>query len=144
MSDVAERVFERIERESKQASCREREQHSFARAQDKAAPLQRWGIRSGRAFAPEEVGRQADEKEDDGGGQIHELGRVAKSEIDGIGDDGPGDEDEEKGSPWVAGNAIGNRAASGSAANGENRGGAESVENPANKNHTSNQTAERA
>src|SRR5882762_6200257 len=33
---------------------------------------------SGGAFAPEEVGGKADEEENDGGGEIHELGRVAE------------------------------------------------------------------
>ena len=80
---------------------------------------------SGRgAFAPEEVGREADEKQKDCDGEIPELGRVAEGEIDGIADDGCGDKNEDQGCPGIAGNAIGKRPTGGGAANGENgRGG---------------------
>src|SRR6266478_1301404 len=90
----------------------------------------------GSAFAPEEIGGEANEKQNDGGGEIHEVRRVEEGKIDGVADDGGGNKNEEERRPGVAGNAIGNGPARRGAANGENGGGAEAIEDPADKNHT--------
>src|SRR5712692_2271503 len=96
------------------------------------------------AFAPEEVGGQADEKEKDGGLEIHKFGRVEESEIDSIANNDRGDENEEYGRPRIAGNTIGNWAVRRGATNGKNGGGAQTVENPADKNYAFYQFAESA
>jgi hypothetical protein len=49
----------------------------------------------GGAFAPEEIGGQAESEEDDGYGQVAELGGVVEGEVDGIGDYGRGGYDED-------------------------------------------------
>src|SRR5216684_4745635 len=46
----------------------------------------------GSAFAPEEIGGEANEKQNDGGGEIHEVRRVAEGKVDGVADDGGGGE----------------------------------------------------
>src|SRR5216684_8688855 len=98
----------------------------------------------GGAFAPEEVGGQADEKKKDGGLEIHEFGRVEESEIDSIANNDRGDENEEYRRPRIARNTIRNWAAGRGAANRENGGGAKAVENPADKNYAFYQFAESA
>ena len=50
---------------------------------------------SGGAFAPEEVGGEAEDEEEDGDGQVAELGGVVEGEIDGIGYYGGGGQDED-------------------------------------------------
>src|SRR5437899_9426799 len=96
------------------------------------------------AFAPEEVGGKANKKQKDGGGEVHELGRIAEGEIDGITDDGGSGENEEHRRPGITGNAIGNWPARRSAAKGENGGGTKAVEDPADKDHPTDQRAETA
>src|SRR6266849_2343024 len=98
----------------------------------------------GSAFVPEEKGGEANEKQNDGGGEIHEVRRVEEGKINGVADDGGGDKNEDDWCPRIAGSAIGNRPARRGAANGENGGGTENVENPADKHHTFDQFAESA
>lgn len=94
------------------------------------------------AFAPEEVGGETDEEQNDGDGEIFELARVAESEIDGIADNRGGDKDEEKRGPGIARDTVGNGLTSGGAANGEDGSGAKAVENPADKNYAADQFGE--
>ena len=95
------------------------------------------GTRSGGgASAPEEVGGEAEEEENDGDGKVLELGGVEEGEDDGVADDGGGSQDEEKRGPGVAGNAVRKRLALRGATNGENGRGTESIENPANEDDT--------
>src|SRR5882762_2278250 len=95
-------------------------------------------------FLPEEVGGKADEKQKDGDGEILEVRRVAEGEVNSIADDGGGDKNKDEGCPRIAGNAIGNGVACRGAANGENGGGSETVEDPPDKDHAADQAAERA
>ena len=69
----------------------------------------RVGAGSGGATAPEEVGGQAEQKENDGGEDVLERGRVVEGEDDGVGDDGGGRQDEDERCERVAGDAVGDR-----------------------------------
>src|SRR6266849_4451567 len=80
------------------------------------------------AFAPEEISGEAEEHDDDGGNEIVELVGI--------------DEDERR--PRIAGNAIGNGLALGGAADGKDGRGAETIENPTDKNHAADELAEGA
>src|SRR5882724_6633893 len=96
------------------------------------------------AFAPEEIGGEAEEHDDDGGDEIVELVRVAESEKNGIAYDGRRGEDEDERRPGIAWNAVGNGLALRGAADGKDGRGAEAIENPTDKNHTADELAERA
>src|SRR6266850_7324340 len=98
----------------------------------------------GGAFAPEEIGREAEEHDDDGGDEIVELVGVAEGEKDGVAHDGCGGEDEDEWGPGIARNAVGNGLALRGAADGKDGCGTESVENPTDKNHAADELAERA
>src|SRR6266446_1513554 len=87
------------------------------------------------AFAPEEIGGEAEKHDDDGGDEIVELVGVAEGEKDGVAHDGRRGEDEDKRRPRIAGNAVGNGLALGGAADGKDGRGTEAIENPADKNH---------
>src|SRR6266850_1058560 len=88
------------------------------------------------AFAPEEIGGEAEEHDDDGGDEIVELVGVAEGEKDGVAHDGCRGEDEDEGRPRIAGNAVGNGLALRGAADGKDGRGTEAIENPTDKNHT--------
>src|SRR5215813_4138697 len=92
--------------------------------------------------APEGVGGKSEEEEDDGDDDVLEGGRIVEGEDDGVGDDGGGGEDEEDGRERVAGDAIGEFRVTRFATEWENRGGAETVENPADENHAANELGE--
>ena len=65
-------------------------------------------LSSAGAFAPEEIGGEAESKECDGDGQVNKLFRIEERNDDGVADDGGGREDEEERSPGIARDAIGN------------------------------------
>src|SRR5882724_3718683 len=96
------------------------------------------------AFAPEEIGGEAEEHDDDGGDEIVELVRVAEGEKNGVANDGGCGEDEDEWSPRIAGNAVGNGPALRGTADGKDGRGAEAIENPTDKNHAADEFAERA
>src|SRR5580704_14771979 len=92
--------------------------------------------------APEGVGGEAEEEEDDGDDDVLEGGGVVEGEDDGVGDDGGGGQDEEKRCERVAGDAVGEFRVWRFAAKRKNRGGAESVENPADENYSADELGE--
>src|SRR6266404_5116147 len=96
------------------------------------------------ALAPEEIGGETEEHDDDGGDKIVELVRVAEGEKDGVAHDGRRSEDEDEWRPGIAGNAVGNGSALRGAADGKDGRGAEAIENPTDKNHAADELAERA
>src|SRR6267142_2283485 len=96
------------------------------------------------AFAPEEIGGEAEEHDDDGGDEIVELVGVAEGEKNGVANDGRRGEDEDQRRPGIAWNAVGNGPALRGAADGKDGRGTESVENPADKNHAADELAEGA
>jgi len=69
---------------------------------------------------------------------------VEESEIDSVANNDRGDENEEYRRPRIARNTDKDWAVGRGAANGENGGGAKTVENPANKNYSFYQFAESA
>ena len=96
------------------------------------------------AFAPEEIGGETEEQDNDGGDEIVELVGVPKGEKNGITNDDRRGEDEDEWSPGIARNAVGNGLALRGAADGKDGCGTESVENPTDKNHAADELAERA
>lgn len=96
------------------------------------------------AFAPEEISGEAEEHDDDGGNEIVELVGIAEGEENGVAHDGRRGEDEDERRPRIAGNAIGNGLALGGAADGKDGRGAETIENPTDKNHAADELAEGA
>src|SRR6267378_5795389 len=96
------------------------------------------------AFAPEEIGGEAEEHDDDGGDEIVELVGVAEGEKNGVANDGCCGQNEDEWRPRIAGNTVGNGPALRGAADGKDGRGTESVENPADKNHAADELAEGA
>src|SRR6266850_1087095 len=96
------------------------------------------------AFAPEEIGGEAEEHDDDGGDEIVELVGVAEGEKNGVANDGRRGEDEDEWRPGIAWNAVRNGLALRCAADGKDGRGAEPIENPTDKNHAADELAERA
>src|SRR5260370_13383840 len=88
----------------------------------------------GGAGAPEEIGGEAKEKEQDGDLEVDEFFWVAESEIDCVANDGRGGQNKDKRRPRIARNAIGYGTACPRAANGENGQPAQSIKDPANEN----------
>ncbi len=62
--------------------------------------------------------------------------------VDGVADDGEGGEDEQDWRPGIPGHAIGNGFARIGAADGEDAGGAESIENPSDEDGATGQLRE--
>src|ERR1700719_3749509 len=73
---------------------------------------------------------------------MDELGGIREGEVDGVGYYGGGGGDENDGRPGVAGDAVGNWFVLGGAADGENCGGAQAVENPADENYAADEFGE--
>src|SRR6266850_4920376 len=96
------------------------------------------------ALAPEEIGGEAEEHDDDGGDEIVELVGIAEGDKNGVANNGRRGEDKDEWRPRIAGDAVGNGLALRGAADGKDGRGAEAIENPADKNHTADQFAERA
>src|SRR6266852_603035 len=96
------------------------------------------------AFAPEEIGGETEEHDDDGGNEIVELVGVAEGEKNGVAHNGCRGEDEDEWRPGIAGNAVGNGLALRGTADGKDGRGTETVENPTDKNHAPDELAERA
>src|SRR5882672_2086451 len=94
------------------------------------------------AFAPEEIGGETEEHDDDGGDEIVELVRVAEGEKNGVAHNGRRGQDEDEWRPRITGYAIRNWAACSSAADGKDGRGTEAIENPTDKNHTADELAE--
>src|SRR5712664_2757244 len=96
------------------------------------------------AFAPEEIGGEAEKQDHNRGGEILELVRVAEGEKNGVANNGRCGEDEDEWRPGIAWNAVGNGLALRGAADGKDGRGASAVENPTDKNHAADELVERA
>src|SRR6266850_8615484 len=90
------------------------------------------------AFAPEEIGGEAEEHDDDGGDEIVELVRIAEREKNSVANNSRCGEDEDERRPGITGNTVGNGLALRGAADGKDGRGAKAVENPTDKNHAAN------
>ena len=95
------------------------------------------------AFAPEKVGGEAEEHDDDCGDEIVELVRVSEGEKNGVAHDGRRGKDEDEWSPGITGDTIGNRPSLRGAADGKDGRGTEAIENPTDKNHAADELTER-
>src|SRR6266446_2401213 len=96
------------------------------------------------AFAPKEIGGEAEEHDDDGGDEIVELVGVTEGEKNSVANNSRRGEDEDERCPGIAGNAVGNGSALRGAADGKDGRGAEAIENPTDKNYAADELAERA
>src|SRR5690348_7248426 len=85
--------------------------------------------------APKKVRGEADGEQNDGGSEVLKLSRIAKRQIHGVADNGGSREDKKYRRPRIPGHAVGNGPAAGGAANGKNRRGSQTVENPSDEDH---------
>src|SRR5690242_7154168 len=108
-----------------------------------SAPPER-GVLPRSAFAPKQIGRQANQQQHDRGSEILKLRRIVEREVDGVADDSCGGEDEQNRRPGISGDAVRDGLAAIGAANGKYRRRSESVKNPANEDNAFNQFLERA
>ncbi len=109
-----------------------------------AAPVHGLGELLGGVAAPEGVGGEAEEEEDDGDDDVLERGGVVEGEDDGVRDDGCGGENEEEWSERIAGDAIGDFCVGRFAAEREDCGGTEPIENPADEDCAAGEIGELA
>src|SRR5437588_335178 len=61
------------------------------------------------AFAPKQICRQTDSKQNDGSGEILELSRITERQVHGVADDGSRGKDEKNRRPGISWNAVGKR-----------------------------------
>src|SRR5437588_8882006 len=73
------------------------------------------------AFAPKQICRQTDSKQNDGSGEILELSRITERQVHGVADDGSRGKDEKNRRPGISWNAVGKRPAAAGAANGDRK-----------------------
>src|SRR5450631_15992 len=88
----------------------------------------------GGAASPEVVGGQAEQEQDDGDRHIAKLDGVAEREVDGVGHDRASGQHEDHRRERVPSHAVGSWLTSRRSAYRENGGGAQAIENPADKN----------
>src|SRR5262249_23091164 len=95
-------------------------------------------------LAPGKVRWQANEQQNGGELEVPELIGVMESQEDGVPNDGASGKNKENRRPRVPGDAIGNWLASASTPNRKSRRRSQSIENPADEDHSFDQLLKRA